>query len=184
MSKPLSFYSKALVVLSSTSLFIQQLPLQADASETKAEVLHHTKSHFNKFTGKVVGKNVRLRTHPDLEGHVVRELEKNELLVVVDEKDDFYVVEPASDFKAYVFRSFVLDNVVEGSRVNIRLFPDLEAPIIGHLSAGQRIDGKICEKNSKWLEINAPAETRFFVAKEYLEYAGVPELKALTDKRK
>lgn len=184
MSKSFSFFSKALIILSSTSLLVEHLPLHADASETKADIAHATKSHFNKFTGKVVGKNVRLRTHPDLEGHVVRELDKSELLVVVDEKDDFYVVEPAADFKAYVFRSFVLDNVVEGNRVNVRLSPDLEAPIIGHLTSGKRIDGKICEKNSKWLEIAAPAETKFFVAKEYLEYAGGPELKILTDKRK
>ena len=86
--------------------------------------------------------------------------------------------------KAYVFRSFVLDNVVEGNRVNVRLFPDLEAPIIGHLSMGKRIDGKICEKNNKWLEIDPPVETKFYVAKEFIEYAGGPELKGITDKRK
>lgn len=184
MSKSFSLLSKALLILSSTCLFVDSVPAYADASETKAALPNATKSNFSKFTGKTLGKNVRLRTQPDLDGYVVRELEKNELLVVTEEKGDFYGVEPSVDSKAYVFRSFILDNVVEGNRVNVRLFPDLEAPIIGHLSTGKRIDGKICEKNNKWLEIDTPADTKFYVAKEFIEYAGGPELKAVADKRK
>lgn len=184
MSKPFPFFSKALLILSSTCLLVDHVPVYADASETKADLINTSKSTFNKFTGKVIGKNVRLRTLPDLESYVVRELERNELLVITDEKGDFYAVEPSSESKAYVFRSFVLDNVVEGNRVNVRLLPDLEAPIIGHLSTGKRIDGKICEKNNKWLEIDTPAETKFYIAKEFIEYAGGPELKAVADKRK
>lgn len=184
MSKSFVFFSKALLILSSTCLLVDNSSLYADASETKADLAHATKSTFSKFTGKILGKNVRLRTLPDLESYVVRELEKNELLVVVEEKGDFYGVEPSQGTKAYVFRSFVLDNVVEGNRVNVRLSPDLEAPIIGHLSTGKRIDGKVCEKNNKWLEIDAPAETKFYIAKEFIEYAGGPELKAVTDKRR
>ena len=184
MSKSFVFFSKALLILSSTYLLVDNVPIYADASETKTDLVHATKSTFNKFTGKIIGKNVRLRTLPDLESYVVRELEKNELLVVVEEKGDFYGVEPSHEAKAYVFRSFVLDNVVEGNRVNVRLSPDLEAPIIGHLSTGKRIDGKICEKNNKWLEIDTPADTKFYIAKEFIEYAGGPELKASTDKRR
>lgn len=186
MSKSFVFFSKALLILSSTYLMVDNIPTYADASETKADLIHATKptAAFNKFTGKIIGKNVRLRTLPDLESYVVRTLEKNDLLVVVEEKGDFYAVEPSQDTKAYVFRSFILDNVVEGNRVNVRLSPDLEAPIIGHLSTGKRIDGKICEKNNKWLEINPPADTKFYIAKEFIEYAGGPELKAVTDKRR
>lgn len=185
MSKSFSLLNKAVFTLSSTTcLFLNFNHLQADATDHKIETVASVKQHFNKFTGKVTGKNVRLRTLPDLESFVVKELEKNELLVITEEKGDFYGVEPNSSTKAYVFRSFVLDNIVEGNRVNVRLFPDLEAPIIGHLNMGKRIDGKICEKNNKWLEIDPPVETKFYVAKEFVEYAGGPELKAMTDKRK
>ena len=185
MSKSFSSLYKAVLVLSSTTcLFLDFSHLQADAIDHKIENVNPSKSHFSKFTGKVTGKSVRLRTLPDLESFVVRELEKNELLVITEEKGDFYGVEPGVQTKAYVFRSFVLDNIVEGNRVNVRLYPDLEAPIIGHLSMGKRIDGKICEKNTKWLEIDPPVETKFYVAKEFVEYAGGPELKAMTDKRK
>jgi hypothetical protein len=185
MSQSFSALSRAVLLLSSTTCLYLGMPsIYADGSEPKVAESSSHKAHFNKFTGKVVGKNVRLRTLPDLESYVVKELEKSELLVVTEEKGDFYGVEPLSHMRAYVFRSFVLDNIVEGNRVNVRLFPDLEAPIIGHLSMGKRIDGKICEKNNKWLEIDPPLETKFYVAKEFIEYAGGPELKGITDKRK
>lgn len=179
MSKAFSIYRKALVAASLSVSTLVVIPSFADT--TKAE--KPSTPAFKKFTGKVLGANVRLRTQPDLESTIIKELTKNELLVIVGEHGDFYAVEPTNDIKAYIFRSFVLDNVVEGNRVNVRLSPDLEAPIINHLSTGKRIDGKICESNNKWLEIDPPAGTKFFVAKEFVEYAGDPGLKALTDKR-
>ncbi|MBI2743626.1 MAG: hypothetical protein HYX48_06890 [Chlamydiales bacterium] len=136
------------------------------------------------FTGKVKGKKVRLRVKADLDSPVVRELSKNELLTVVAEKGDFWAVQAPAGTKAYVFRSFVLDNVIEGNRVNIRLEPNTEAPIISHLNAGDKIQGTICASNNKWLEISAPANTRFYVSKDYLENIGGPEVKAQADKRR
>lgn len=143
-----------------------------------------TGSSYKAFTGKVVGNHVRMRTSPDLDSHIVLELPKDEYIVVSGEKGEFYAVEPPADLKAYIFRGFVIDDVVEGDRVNIRLSPDREAPIIGHYSTGTNIDGKICDGNTKWLEIDAPANTQFFIAKEYVEYAGKPEMKIVHDKRK
>lgn len=143
-----------------------------------------TSSKFNHFTGKILGNNVRMRTAPDLDSHIITELSKDDYVVVVGEKEDFYAVEAPSDLKAYIFRGFVIDDIVEGDRVNIRLSPDRDAPIIGHYSTGHPIDGNVCENNSKWMEISAPRDTQFFIAKEYIEYAGKPELKAVQDKRK
>jgi hypothetical protein len=135
------------------------------------------KGLFKPFTGKVKGKKVRLRTQPDLEGAVVRELERGEYLAIVDEVDDFWVTQAPPDLKAYVFRSFVLDNIVEGSRVNVRLHPNTEAPVIMHLNSGDVIEGSICESNHKWIEIAAPEAARFYVSKSYVENAGGIELK-------
>ncbi|MCP5506332.1 MAG: SH3 domain-containing protein [Chlamydiales bacterium] len=143
-----------------------------------------TQTGFKPFTGKIVGNHVRMRTGADLESHIISELSKDDYVVVAGEHGDFYAVEAPSDLKAYIFRGFVIDDVVEGDRVNVRLAPDRDATVIGHYSTGQHIDGKICDENNKWLEINAPKETRFFIAKEYIEYAGKPELKGIQDKRK
>lgn len=139
---------------------------------------------FSAFTGKVKGKKVRMRVSPDLESRVVKELSKSDFLSVVGQKGDFYAVQPPPGLKAYVFRSFVLDGVVEGNRVNVRLEPSLEAPVIAHLNSGYRIKGVISSLNNKWYEISPPADAHFFVAKDFVEYLGGPEIKAQLDKRK
>ncbi len=136
------------------------------------------------FTGKIKARKVRMRVSPDLDSRVVTELNKNDLLVIVGEKGDFYSVEPPKDMKAYVFRSFVLDGVVEGNRVNVRLEPSLDAPVIAHLNSGDRVGNTLCKTNNKWLEITPPSDAHFYIAKEFVEYAGGPELKTQFDKRK
>ncbi|MDP4164853.1 MAG: hypothetical protein Q8898_17300, partial [Bacillota bacterium] len=139
---------------------------------------------FSPFTGKVKRTKVRLRANADLESPVVKELRKGELLIVNGKKGDFYAVEPPAGSKAYVFRSFVLDGVVEGNRVNVRFAPSLDAPIIAHLNSGDRIQGVISSLNNKWYEISPPSGTRFYVAKEFVESIGGPELKVQLDKRR
>ena len=140
---------------------------------------------FTAFTGKVKARKVRLRLKPDLDSHIIKELNKSDLLLVVGEKDNFWVVEPPAGVKAYVFRSFVLDNVVEGNHVNVRLQPSLEAPVIGQLNAGEKLhNASISARNNKWLEIAAPTSMRFYVAKDYLEFAGGPDLKEKIDKKR
>jgi hypothetical protein len=139
---------------------------------------------FKPFTGKVIGNKVRIRAKPDVESHIIKQVGKNELLLVVGENDDFYAVEPMKDTKAYVFRSYVLDGVVEANRVNVRLEPHVDAPIIGQLRAGDKVEEKPCALNNKWLEIPAPKGTVFYVAKEFISHAGGPEFLAATEKRK
>lgn len=139
---------------------------------------------FKPFTGKLLANKVRLRAKPDLESPIIRQMNKNDLLLVVGEEGDFYAIEPLKDTKAYIFRSYVLDNVVEASRVNVRLEPHVDAPIIGQLQAGEKIEGTICAMNHKWLEIAPPKGARFYIAKEFVGHAGGPEYLANMQKRK
>lgn len=139
---------------------------------------------FKPFTGKVQANKVRLRAKADLESHIIRQVGKNDLLLIVGEEGDFYAVQPPKDTKAYVFRSYVLDNVVEANRVNVRLEPHVDAPIIGQLQGGEKVNGQICSMNHKWLEIPPPANAKFYVSKEFISQVGGPEYLALMDKRK
>lgn len=139
---------------------------------------------FKTFTGKLLANKVRMRAKADLESPIVRQLNKNELMLVVGENGDFYAVEPMNDTKAYVFRSYILDNVVEANRVNVRLEPHVDAPIIGQLQAGEKVNGTVCSINHKWLEIAPPKGTRFYIAKEYVGHAGGPEYLTNMQKRK
>ncbi len=150
----------------------------------KVEKVEKASNKFQSFTGRIVGNGVRMRLQPDVDSAIVREFAKDDWVVVLEEKNDFWGIEAPADMKAYVFRSFVLDNVVEGNRVNVRLQPELNAPVIGHLNTGDKVNGSISEQNSKWLEIAPPKNTRFYIAKEFIEKVGGPEIKNVRDKKK
>lgn len=141
-------------------------------------------SSFNAFTGKIVGNKVRLRTQPSMDSPIVRELNKNDLIIVLSEEEDFFVIAPPVDLKGFIFRTFVLDNVIEGNRVNVRLEPNLESPIIAQLNSGDHVNGTISTQNNKWLEISLPSNARFFVAKDYIEKIGDASLLAKIEQRK
>ncbi|MBS0653710.1 MAG: SH3 domain-containing protein [Verrucomicrobia bacterium] len=157
---------------------------QAAPAPVAKPVIKAPEVPFSPFTGKVKGRKVRMRLQPDLDSRIIKELNKNDFLSVIGDKGEFWAVEPPAGIKAFVFRSFILDNVVEGNRVNVRLEPNLDAPIIGHLNAGDKVDGVISAINNKWLEIAPPSEARFYVAKEFVEFAGGPEVKQQMDKRR
>ena len=138
---------------------------------------------FSPFTGKVTGSKVRMRTQPTLDGHVVRETNFGELFAVVGEQEGYYAVTPPKNTKGYVFRTFVLDNTVEGEHVNVRLYPDIEAPIVAQLNTGDRIETKVSDINNKWLVVDLPDTSKFYVAKEFFDNAGPLEYLAQVEAR-
>ena len=178
-----------------TSAEVIQMPIEestpvatpviaAEPKITPKKVQKTPEVSVNPFTGKIKGRKVRLRLRPDLDSRIIKELNKNELVTVIGEKGDFWAVQAPSGTKAYIFRSFVLDDIVEGNHVNVRLEPSMDAPVISHMNSGDKIENaSISPVNSKWLEIAPPAQTRFYVAKEYIEYVGGPEVKAQMDRR-
>jgi hypothetical protein len=138
---------------------------------------------FRPFTAKVVKKKVRLRAKPELDAPIVRELVAGDLMVVDGEEGHFLRVRPPSDLKLYLFRTFVLDGAVEGSRVNVRLAPDLEAPIVTQLNTGDRVLGEVSSLHPKWMEIAPPEQVRFFVARDFVEEIGDEGYLARHEKR-
>lgn len=171
MSKKLSFIF--------TALLLSALPVYLAADE---EATSYT-NKFEPFTGKVVGNKVRIRVQPTLEGHVVRETTLGEMVAVTGEESGFFHIAPPKGTKGYVFRTFILDGVVEGERVNIRLYPDIDAPIIGRLNIGDRVNTAVSDVNSKWLEIDLPQSSHFYIAREYIENKGPIELLAAFEKK-
>lgn len=181
MHKPLSFFIYSCIA--SFPLTVNAIPAPAQ-TPTSEDTNFIEQSKFTPFTGKIIKNKVRMRLSPSLDSPVLRELNKDDLLVVVSEDEDFYAVQAPHDIKAYVYRTFVLDNVVEGNHVNIRLEPDLEAPVIVQLNSGDQVDGVISPINSKWLEIATPKTTRFYVAKDFIEKIGDPSLIATITKKR
>jgi hypothetical protein len=177
-----------------TSLFVlssimaaQSVSSSLNASqnaENTSTTLAETQISFSPFTGRITRNKVRMRLNPSLDSSVIRELNKDDLLVIVSENEDFYGIQAPNDIKAFVYRTFVLDNVVEGNHVNVRLEPTTDAPVIAQLNAGERIEGTISPINSKWLEITPPKATLFYVAKDFVEKIGDPTLIQTISKRR
>lgn len=161
---------------------IPQVSLYSE--ETPSAAVKEAQKPFTAFTGKIVKDKVRMRTQPSLDGQIIRELGKGDMVVVVNETDDFYTVQCPPDLKAYIFRTFVLDNQIEGNHVNVRSLPDLEAPIIAQLNTGDKIDGAISALNNKWFEISPPLSTKFYICKDYVEKLGDASLMATLTRRK
>lgn len=136
------------------------------------------------FTGKVTGRKVRLRLEPSVDSPIVQELAQGEMIIVTGAQSDFYAVVPPSNLKAYVYRTYVIDDVVEGNHVNVRSEPSLEAPVIAQLNKGDHIDGHISPVNNKWLQIRLPENVRFYVAYEFVEKVGDVHYMARIEKRK
>lgn len=152
-------------------------PVQEPVIEQPVVKKVKTSAPIDAFTGRVKRNKVRLRLHPDTDSPIIKELDKGSFLSVVEDADGFWGVEAPSDVKAYVFRSFVLDNQIEGNRVNVRLQPNTEAPILAHLNSGDMVNGSICASSNKWLEITAPSSVRFYISKNFVENLGGPEVK-------
>jgi len=163
--------SKKTVLLISSLFLMFSKTFATDNPEQVPEKIE--KPAFQLFTGKVRGNRVRLRSQPSLEAPIVSQLRSGEMFIIQSETDDFYAIKPPQGTKVYVHRKFVLDGEIDGQRVNVRLNPDLDAPVIATLNTGDKVTGRI---KGKWLEIDAPEETRFFVYKDYIEDMGGPEI--------
>lgn len=136
------------------------------------------------FTGEVKGRKVRVRLEPSVDSPIVQELSQGEMVVVSYAQNDFYAIEPPKNTKAYVYRTYVIDDIVEGNHVNVRSEPSLEAPVLAQLNKGDRIEGHVSPVNSKWLQIRLPDSVKFFVATEYIEKVGdVHYLKRLEQRK-
>ncbi len=152
------------------SLTCTSFALFADMQENHSST--HAPKRFEAFCGKVTGHNVRMRLAPNLDAQVFKELDRDDLLLVTGIVDDFYACMPPKGLKGYIFRTYVLDGVVEGSNVFVRLGPDRTSPAVTQLNSGDLVKGTPSAQNSKWLEINLPEDVRFYVAKDYVQRVG------------
>lgn len=129
--------------------------------------------------GAVTNKRVRMRTAAQLDAPVIKELDKGTPLKITSEIAEFYAVIPPFPMKAYIFRTYVLDGKIEGDRVNVRLGPSADAPILTQLSNGYCVNGKPSSVNAKWLEIDLPTTTRFYISRDYVQIIDEKEFQDL-----
>lgn len=144
-------------------------PLVEEPSDTPVK---ESPKKIEPFTGMVTGTKVRMRLQPSLDSLILKELTHGDLLIITGETEDFYAVMPEKSMKGYIYRAYVLDNIVEANNVNLRLDADLQSPIITQLSQGSKVQGTVSHKNNKWLAVDLPEDVRFYIAKNYIKDVG------------
>ncbi|QEM73986.1 hypothetical protein DZK34_03395 [Chlamydia abortus] len=155
---------------------ISSVSLHAAPSTSKAPAAQTDKASFSPFTGEIKGNRVRLRLAPHVDSSIVKELSKGDYVAVIGESKDYYIVAAPEGLKGYVFRTFVLDNVIEGEQVNVRLEPSTSAPVLARLSRGTEIQATSSQPQGKWLEIALPDQCAFYVAKNFVSQKGPIEI--------
>ena len=99
------FFTSVLILtplmnLSANSPYIGSVDARVKPTQ---ENIHHsakTNSKFEPFTGKITKNKVRMRLQPNLEASILAELTRDDLLNVVDENNEFYVILPPPDTRA------------------------------------------------------------------------------------
>lgn len=161
------------VTCTSCCTLAAELPAGASVAQAKGE----------SFTGKIRGKQVRMRLEPSTDSQILHELTTGDLVIVTGMQNDFYSIRPPKGMKAFVYRTYIIDDVVEGNRVNVRSAPDLDAPVIAQLNKGDHIEGHVSPLNNKWLQIQLPEPIRFYVASEFIEKVGDANMLARAEQR-
>ncbi|ANH78889.1 SH3 domain-containing protein [Candidatus Chlamydia sanziniae] len=139
---------------------------------------------FLSFTGEIKGNRVRMRLAPHTDSTIIKELSKGDLIAVLGESKDYYVVAAPLGLTGYVFRTFVLDNVIEGEQVNVRLNPTTSAPVLARLKRGTTVSPTTQVSQGKWLEIALPLDCVFYVAKNFVVSKGPIELYTQCERQK
>lgn len=147
----------------------------ADLPNVKIHAPIVDKATFSPFTGEIKGNRVRLRLAPHTDSSIIKELSKGDCLAVLGESKDYYIVAAPEGVRGYVFRTFVLDNVIEGEKVNVRLEPSTSAPILARLSKGTTVQ-TLGTAQGKWVEIALPKQCVFYVAKNFVKNVGTLDL--------
>jgi hypothetical protein len=150
----------------------ESINAKAPGENTQPVATRPEMQSVSSFTGKITKSRVRLRLKPYLDAPILKELNRDDLVVVVGQADDFWAVKPNPGTKGYIYRTYILDGEIVGSHVNVRLEPDSQGHIACQLNEGQKITGSISSQNNKWFEIALPDNVTFYVAKEYVTKIG------------
>jgi len=137
-------------------------------------------------TATVVASNVNVRGQAKLRSEVVARVTKDQQVTVLEEivRNDSADDEPSAWAKivlpagasAWVNSSFLSNNVVVPTRLNVRGGPGENYSVLGRIERG--VEVKPVTTKEGWTQIEAPAEAYAFVAAQYLKQEKPTEIAA------
>lgn len=175
----------ALGICTVITIFSSMIYAESHESAAESQVLvEDTFTPVEPFSGKILGSRVRMRLHPNLDSHIISEVEKGEIFAVVGEQSDYYAIKPPKTTKAYIYRTFVLNDTVDADKVNVRLAADVDSPIVCQVNAGFRVKNPTLVEDNKWVEIDIPDQAYFWISKDYVDNIGRIDLIERFENRK
>ncbi len=130
------------------------------------------------YTGIVTGNAVNVRSGPGLNFEILKKMDSEELVLVLDQEQDWYKIKVPRDSNAYVYKDFISPRnawqaIICGSRVNVRAGKGKNFNILGQLNKNDKIE--LIGKEGDWYKI-FPAKACFaWVNKKYVKYHGQPK---------
>ncbi len=116
---------------------------------------------------RVVGSRVNLRARPDTHAEIVGQVERGDLVVAKSMTDLWVEIVPPAGTEFWVHGDFVENNVVVGSRLNVRAGPGVNFAVVALLERGDPIEpvGEFTD----WISIRPPPGASIWIAKDYVE---------------
>jgi uncharacterized protein YgiM (DUF1202 family) len=123
------------------------------------------------FQGEVTSDNINVRADSTVSSDMICEINEGDTVEVIKEVYEWYKIRLPKSAPAYISRNLVepIDGKtakVKKNNVNIRLKPDLAAPILGRVNKNEVI--KLAEELVGWYKIEPPSGASGWVHKNFI----------------
>lgn len=125
------------------------------------------------FVGRVTGNRVNVRVGSNANTAVVTQLNKGKLVLVLEEDDAFFFIEPPEGTTFWIYSRLVRDGWPKSDDVNVRSGPGTHYPIVCQVDKNTSLD--IVEEKEKWIRIRPPQGSTAKINKDYVVYFSTPE---------
>ena len=121
------------------------------------------------FVGTITEENVKLRAGYNENFTAIKNLKKDEKLMVLDENYNWYKIKLPDDVFCFVSKKYVSeDGIVKVNNLNVRAGAATKYNVLGQLNKQDKI--KIIESSNSWYKIKAPSNCVGWVSEKYITY--------------
>jgi uncharacterized protein YgiM (DUF1202 family) len=123
------------------------------------------------FQGEINADNINIRSDSTITSEVICRLNKDDIVDVSSELYDWYKIKLPKEASLFIKKEFVAivnekTAKVSKDNVNLRLRPDISAPILGKVNKDEAVN--IIGDNGEWYKIEAVANSFGWVHKNFL----------------
>lgn len=118
--------------------------------------------------GTVQAETLRIRAKPSTKYEVVGQLNKGDVVKVVEEKEGWLKIIAPEVVSGWMSNKFITEGIVTGDKINVRAGPSVAFNIFGKLSKGDEV--KVLEVKDKiWAKIQGNSKLHVWVSSTYIK---------------